>query len=180
MCLVDPNKFWPGFTLTQSGFSKSCWVRFPQLHGTNMYMGLFPGHESLTKYVSCGSKQILTWVYFYSAWFLEICWCSFRSASRHQYMIRFPWPGPPLTSSSLSPPSKPKNWMRDLSEPNKFDLGLLLLSLVSQKLVGFISLSFTAPTCTEESFHSVLRAQPNMLVWVSRSSETTLMYVLVM
>ena len=86
MCLVDPNKFWPGFTLTQPGFSKSCWVRFPQLHGTNIYMGLFPGHESLTKYVSCGSKQILTWVYFYSAWFLEICWCSFRSASRHQYI----------------------------------------------------------------------------------------------
>ena len=34
-----------------------------------------------------------------------------------------------------------------------FDLGLLALSLVYQKLVGFISLSFTAPTCREESFH---------------------------
>ena len=49
-------------------------------------MGLFPGHESLTKYVSCGSKQILTWVYFYSAWFLKISWGWFRSASRHQYI----------------------------------------------------------------------------------------------
>ena len=210
MCLVDPNKFWPGFTLSQPGFSKSCWVRFPQLHGTNMYMGLFPGHESLTKYVSCGSKQNLTWVYFYSAWFLEICWCSFRSASRHQYMIRFPWPGPPLTSSSLSPPSKPKNWMRDLSEPNKIWPGftftqpgfsktcwvhfpqlhgtnvyrrVVSLGLESptkyvprfpwpsgpkldmvyfpsawflKNLLGYVSLSFTASTCREESFHLAL------------------------
>ena len=96
MCLVDPNKFWPGFTLSQPGFSKSCSVRFPQLHGTNIYieyMGLFPGHESLTKNVSCGPKQILTCVYFHSAWFLKNLLGSFPSALRHQhcYRICFPW-----------------------------------------------------------------------------------------
>ena len=95
MCLVDPNKLWPGFTLTQSGFSKSCWVHFPQLQNTNVYIGYVSlGHGSLTKHVSCGSKQILTWVYFDSAWFLKILLGLFPSASWHQYLygiISRPW-----------------------------------------------------------------------------------------
>ena len=134
MCLVDPNKFWPGFTLTQPGFSKSCWVRFPQLHGTNIYMGLFPGHESLTKNVSCVPKQILTCVYFHSAWFLKILLGSFPSAKWHQclYGICFPRPWEPNQICAL--------WTQ-----TNFDLGLLWLSLVSQNLVGFVSLSFMAP-----------------------------------
>ena len=36
-----------------------------------------------------------------------------------------------------------------------FDTGLVSLGLVSQKKSwGYVSLSFTAPTCTEESVHS--------------------------
>ena len=41
-------------------------------------MGFFSlAHESLTKYVPCGPKQILTWVYFHSAWFLTNWWVHF-------------------------------------------------------------------------------------------------------
>ena len=31
-----------------------------------------------------------------------------------------------------------------------------------KNLLGYVSLSFTAPTCREESFHSALRTQPSM------------------
>ena len=140
MCLVDPNKFWPGFTLTQPGFSKSCWVRFPQLHGTNIYMGLFPGHESLTKNVSCGPKQILTCVYFHSAWFLKNLLGSFPSALRHQhcYRICFPWPWEPKERCASFPLAF---WPQ-----TKFDLCWLSLILVSQNLLVFVSLGLKTPT----------------------------------
>ena len=167
MCLVSfgllaPNKIWPVLTFPHPGFSKFIGVRFAQPQDTNIYM------------------------------------------------IRFPWPGPPLTSSSLSPPSKPKNWMRDLSEPNKIWPGftftqpgfsktcwvhfpqlhgtnvyrrVVSLGLESptkyvprfpwpsgpkldmvyfssawflKNLLGYVSLSFTASTCREESFHLAL------------------------
>ena len=218
MCLVDPNKVWPGFTFTQSGFSKSCWVCFPQPCVTNIAMGFVSlGLENIQTYVPrfpqpSGPNQNLTCVYFPSGCLLKNYWCPFCSASRNQhiYMIRFPWPGPPLTSSSLSPPSKPKNWMRDLSEPNKIWPGftftqpgfsktcwvhfpqlhgtnvyrrVVSLGLESptkyvprfpwtsgpkldmvyfpsawflKNLLGYVSLSFTASTCREESFHLAL------------------------
>jgi len=202
-----------------------------------MYMGLFPGHESLTKYVSCGCKQILTWVYFYSAWFLEICWCSFRSASRHQYIYvyntqhiymccvglyiyiyiyiydSFPlaWSTtdflitqPPLQTQKLdawfkwtkqnltwvyfysawflknllgSFPSASRHQRVQKSrftrplEPNQvcasfplafwtqtnFDMVYFPSAWFLQNLLGYVSLSFTASTCREESFHLALR-----------------------
>ena len=143
MCLVDSNKFWPGFTFTQPGFSKSCWVRFPQLHGTNVYMGFVSlGLESLTKYVPCGPKQIFTWVYFHSAWFLKNLLGLFPSASHHQhcYRIRFPWTWEPkeIRSSFLSA----------FCAQTKFDLCLLSLSLLSQKLLVSVLLSLKTPTYT--------------------------------
>ena len=90
--LVDPNKFWP-FTFTRPGFSKTCWVRFPQARVTNISIGLVSlGLENLQKYAPrfprpSGHKQTLTCVYFSSAWFLKIYWRSFRSASRRQHSL---------------------------------------------------------------------------------------------
>ena len=63
-------------------------------------------------------------------------------------MIRFPWPGPPLTSSSLSPPSKPKNWMRDLSEPNKIRPGF---TFTQPGFLKFIDVHFAQPHVTNIS-----------------------------
>ena len=70
LVLVDPNTFWPELT-------------FPWLHGTNAYIEFVPLRlESLTKHVHrfpppCESKQILTWVHFPSACFLQFYWRSF-------------------------------------------------------------------------------------------------------
>ena len=82
-------------TFIQPGISNACWICFCQSRSTNISIGfvslglenqkkfvpLFywpaftfprPGFSSLTKHVPCGPKQILTWVYFDSAWFLKI------------------------------------------------------------------------------------------------------------
>ena len=89
---MDPNKFWPAFTFTQPGFSKTCWVRFPQPCVTNIAIGFVSlGLENLKKDVPrfpwpSGPKQNLTCVDFPSSWFLKIYWCLFRSASRHQHI----------------------------------------------------------------------------------------------
>ena len=76
--------YWPAFTFPWHGFSKTCWVRFPQLQNTNVYR------------------------------------------------IHFPRLWEPTQTCVL--------WTQ-----TNFDLGLLWLSLVSQNLVGFVSLSFMAP-----------------------------------
>ena len=69
-------------------------------------------------------------------------------------MIRFPWPGPPLTSSSLSPPSKPKpksktrNPIRepkpDLSEPLFIVPSVeIFRALMSVKIIHIFLAKFT-------------------------------------
>ena len=154
MCLVslgllDPNKFLHGFTFPQPSFSKTCWVRFPQLHGTNTYRRLVSlGLENLTKYVThfprpSRPKQILTSVYFPSAWFLK----------NLLGYVSLSFTAPTCREESFHCASFPSAFWTQII----FDTGLLSLSLVSQKLVGYVSLSFTAPTRTEESFHSALR-----------------------
>ena len=102
-------------------------------------MGLFPGHESLTKNVSCGPKQILTCVYFHSAWFLKNLLGSFPSALRRQhcYRICFPWPWEPKERCASFPLAF---WTQ-----TKFDLCWLSLILVSQNLLVFVSLSLKTP-----------------------------------
>ena len=39
LSLVDPNKFWPGFTFPQPGFSNFIGVRFAQPLNTNIHIG---------------------------------------------------------------------------------------------------------------------------------------------
>jgi hypothetical protein len=70
----------------------------------------------------------------------------FPSASQHQHVekSRFTWPWEPNQVYASFPTAF---WTQ-----TNFFLGSLLLSLVSQKLVGYVSLSFTAPTCGKESF----------------------------
>jgi len=93
----------------------------------------------------------LTWFTFPQPGFSKTCWGTFPSASRHQHVekSRFTWPWEPNQVCASFPSAF---WTQ-----TNFDLGLLSLSLVSQKLVGYVSLSFTAPTCREESFHLALR-----------------------
>ena len=72
-------------TFIQPGISNACWICFRQTRSTNISFPR-PDFSSLTKHVPCGPKQILTWVYFDSAWFLKILLGSFPSASWHQYL----------------------------------------------------------------------------------------------
>ena len=94
-----------------------------------------------------GPKQILTWFTFPRPGFSKTCWGTFPSASLHQHVekSRVTWPCEPNPVCASFPLAF---WTQ-----TNFDLGLLFLSLVSQKLVGYVSLSCTAPTCREELFH---------------------------
>ena len=72
----------------------------------------------------------LTWFTFPQPGFSKTCWGTFPSASRHQHVekSRFTWPWEPNQVCASFPSAF---WTQ-----TNFDLGLLSLSLVSQKLVG--------------------------------------------
>ena len=121
-------------------------IRFPQLHGTNVWRRVVSlGLERQTKYVPLfprpsGPKQNLTSVYFPSAWFLKTCWGTFPSASRHQHVekSRFTVPRFPR-------PSGPKQFLTRVYFPSAWFL---------KNLLGVRFPQLHAPTCREESFHS--------------------------
>ena len=133
----------------------------------------------------CGPKQILAWVYFDSAWFLKILLGSFPSASWHQYLYgievnqtKFDLPVGLLSLSLVSQKLvasrhqrvQKSRFTRPL-EPNQvcasfplafwtqtnFDMVYFPSAWFLQNLLGYVSLSFTASTCREESFHLALR-----------------------
>ena len=151
MCLVDPNKFWPGFTLPQPGFSKTCWVHFPH----NVYRRVVSlGLESqpnlcLISLGLLGPNKFWHGLLSLNMVSQKLVGVRFPQLHRINMKSRFTWPWEPNQVCALFPLAF---WTQ-----TNFDLGLLSLSLVSQKLVGYVSLSFTAPTCREESFHLALR-----------------------
>ena len=89
LSLVDPNKFWPGFTFPQPGFSNFIGVRFAQPLNTNIHICRirfpWPARPNWLVTQPSGPKQIFTCVriHFPSAWFLKFYWGSFSSASGH-------------------------------------------------------------------------------------------------
>ena len=131
--LPDLNTIWPAFTFPRPGFSKIYWglFRSASLHQhKHMYVGFV--------YVGLlDSNKFWQGFPFAQPGFSNIYWGSFNSAFGHQqtYRVRFPWPARP-------------NWLSSLSfvKPNKFDQGSLSLSMVSQILLAFVSLSLRTPT----------------------------------
>ena len=90
LSLVDPNKFWPGFTFPQPSFSNFIGVRFAQPLNTNIHIG----------FVSLGllnPNKFWPEFTFSRSNFSKIYWGLFRSASQHQHFSRI----------SFSQPSEP-------------------------------------------------------------------------
>ena len=120
---LDPNNFYVGFFSLSLVSQKLVGQRFPQLHGTNTYRRVVSlGLESPTKYVPRFP--------FPQPGFSKTCWGTFPSASWHQHVekSRFTWPWEPNQVCASFPSAF---WTQ-----TNFDLGLLSLSLVSQKLLG--------------------------------------------
>ena len=134
-------------------------IRFPQLHGTNMYRRVVSlGLENLTKFVprfprSSGPKHFFLHGFtFPQPDFSKTCWgyvsLSFMvptctEESFHSALRTYP---------SLCLPSL------GLLDPNNFLHGFTFPQPgFSKTCWGYVSLSFTAPTCREESFHLALR-----------------------
>ena len=69
---------------------------------------------------------------------ISIGFVSLGLENQKKYVPLFPWPSGPKQILTLFPLA--------LWTQTNFDLGLLSLSLVSQKLVGFVSLSLASPT----------------------------------
>ena len=163
-CASVPSAFW-----TQTNFDKG--LLSLSLVSQKLVGGMFPSascHQHVEKSrltrpwepnQVCASFPSAFWTQtfflrgftFPQPGFSKTCWGTFPSASRHQHVekSRFTWPWEPNQVCASFPSAF---WTQ-----TNFDLGLLSLSLVSQKLVGYVSLSFTAPTCREESFHLALR-----------------------
>ena len=87
LSLLDPNKFWPGFTFSGPNLYKLYWAHFVQPHGINICIG-FVSLDLL--------DQNMFWpgFTFPQPNFSKIYWGSFCWSLQHQhsYRICFPWP----------------------------------------------------------------------------------------
>jgi len=135
--LLDTNKIWPGFTFPQPGFSKNCRGSFPSASWhQHSYRSRFPWPLNMCLGL-VDPNNICPGFTFPQASFSTTCWGSFPSASWHQHLYRSRFPRPFLTCATFP---------AALWTQTKLDLSLLSLGLVSQKLVGFVSLRLTSPT----------------------------------
>jgi len=146
MCLVSlgllaPNKIWPVLTFPHPGFSKFIGVRFAQPQGTN--------HIYIYIYIWLVSFGLV------HTDFLGLLSLSLVSqklvASRHQRVQKSRFTRP-LEPNQVSVSFPLAFWTQ-----TNFDMVYFPSAWFLQNLLGYVSLSFTASTCREESFHLALR-----------------------
>ena len=138
MCLVDPNKFWPGFTFPQPGFSNLIGVRFAQPLDTNthIYRICFPWPARpnwLSSLSLVDPNKFWPGFTFPRPGFSNFTGFCFALNTKNTYKICFPWSA--------------RNWLSSFSlvDWNKFWPGFTFPWLGPS---NFIGVRFTQPLNT--------------------------------